>query len=380
MEILLIRDEQDLIFKSNNSLVPDKHKKKQLNNKFASNSVIREIEANPKIYNFIKLHFDLSSKSNYLTSTTNEINLDKLKSDKFSSIINLKKVNDIRFINKFFETVNTILPNSGLYLGKVITYPNRRAAILKKYPPVINQLINFLDYIFSRVLPKVPISKKIYFFLTKGRGRVMSRAEMFGRLYSCGFEIIDYRSINHFLFFVVKKVKDPHYDNNPTYAPIISLNRIGKNGKLFKVYKLRTMHPFSEYLQEYVYNRNKLQEGGKLKNDFRISPEGRVLRKFWIDEIPMFINFFRGEMKLVGVRPLSEHYFSLYTKELQVLRIKSKPGLIPPFYVDMPTTLEEIMLSEIKYLKAYQKRPYYTDFIYFFKSLFNILIKSKRSN
>ena len=96
--------------------------------------------------------------------------------------------------------------------------------------------------------------------------------------------------------------------NNPTYAPIISLNRIGKNGKIIKVYKLRTMHPFSEYLQEYVYNRNELQEGGKIKNDFRISPEGRIFRKFWIDEIPMLINIFKGEMKLVGVRPLSEAF------------------------------------------------------------------------
>ena len=209
---------------------------------------------------------------------------------------------------------------------------------------------------------------------------MISRAETFGRLYSCGFEIIDEISINHSLFFVAKKVKDPYYDNNPTYAPIISLKRIGKNGKMFKVYKLRTMHPFSEYLQEYVYNKNQLKEGGKIKNDFRISPEGRIFRKFWIDELPMFINFFKGEMKLVGVRPLSEHYFSLYTKELQTLRTKTKPGLIPPFYVDMPTTLEEIMASEIKYLKAYKKRPYYTDFIYFFKSLYNILIKNKRSS
>ena len=380
MKILLIKNETDLIFKSKTSLLSHKKKKKNLNNKFTSNSVIRESDANHKMFNFINLYFDLSSKTNCLTSTTNEINLEKLTSGKFSSIINLKKVNDIRYINKFFATVNAILPNSGLYLGKVVTYPNRRAAILKKYPPVLNQIIYFLDYIFSRILPKLPIAKNIYFYLTKGIGRVMSRAEMFGRLYSCGFEIIDQKPIDHSLFFVVKKVKDPNYDNNPTYAPIIRLNRIGKNGKLFKVYKLRTMHPFSEYLQEYVYNRNKLQEGGKLKNDFRISPEGRVLRKFWIDEIPMLINFFRGEMKLVGVRPLSEHYFSLYTKELQDLRIKTKPGLIPPFYVDMPTNLEEIMLSEIKYLKAYQKKPYHTDFVYFFKSIFNILVKGRRSS
>jgi lipopolysaccharide/colanic/teichoic acid biosynthesis glycosyltransferase len=85
-------------------------------------------------------------------------------------------------------------------------------------------------------------------------------------------------------------------------------------------------------------------------------------------------------MKLVGVRPLSEHYFSLYTKELQTLRTKHKPGLIPPFYVDMPVTLEEIMASEMRYLKAYEKRPLYTDFYYLYKSINNILLKGKRSS
>ena len=129
-----------------------------------------------------------------------------------------------------------------------------------------------------------------------------------------------------------------------------------------------------------MFQKNDLKDGGKIKDDFRISPEGKILRKFWIDELPMIFNLLKGEMKLVGVRPLSGHYFSLYTKELQELRVKTKPGLIPPFYVDMPVTLEEIIASEIKYLKAYEKAPYHTDFTYFFKSLYNILIKRKRSS
>jgi len=379
MEVLLIKNEQDLIFKSKSSLVLGKHKKKQLNNSFAYNSVKREIGANRKLSNFINLYFNLSLTSNYLTSTSDQINLEKLTFGKFSSILNLKKVNDIRYINKFFETVNTILPNSGLYLGKVVTYPNRRSAILKKYPSILNKIIYFFDYIFSRVLPKLPILKNLYFHLTKGKGRVISRAEMYGRLYSCGFEIIDEKTINHSLFFVAKKVKDPCYDQNPTYAPLISLNRIGKNGKIIKVYKLRTMHPFSEYLQEYVYKRNELQEGGKIKNDFRISPEGRIFRKFWIDEIPMLINIFKGEMKLVGVRPLSKHFYSLYDEDLQQKRIKNKPGFIPPFYVDLPKTMSEIMESERKYLELYDQSPFITDVKYFFMAFKNVLFKGARS-
>ena len=140
------------------------------------------------------------------------------------------------------------------------------------------------------------------------------------------------------------------------------------------------MRPYSEYLQEYVFQKNDLKEGGKIKDDFRISPEGKILRKFWIDELPMIFNLLKGEMKLVGVRPLSQHYFSLYTKELQELRVKTKPGLIPPFYVDMPITLEEIIVSELKYLKAHEKAPYTTDFIYFWKSMNTIFIKRKRSS
>ena len=379
MEVLLIKNEQDLIFKSKSSSILKIHKKKQRNNSFTFNSVEKDIVANSKLSNFINLYFNLSSRRNYLTSTSDQINLEKLTFGKFSSILNLKKVNDIRYINKFFETVNTILPNSGLYLGKVVTYPNRRSAILKKYPPILNKIIYFFDYIFSRVLPKLPILKNLYFHLTKGKGRVISRAEMYGRLYSCGFEIIDEKTINHSLFFVAKKVKDPCYDQNPTYAPLISLSRIGKNGKIIKVHKIRTMHPYSEYLQEYVYNRNELQEGGKIKNDFRISPEGKIFRKFWIDEIPMLINIFKGEMKLVGVRPLSKHYYSLYDEDLQQKRIKNKPGFIPPFYVDLPKTMSEIMESERKYLELYDQSPFITDVKYFFMAFKNVLFKGARS-
>tara|TARA_B100001059_G_scaffold7672_1_gene6406 strand:- start:1533 stop:2714 length:1182 start_codon:yes stop_codon:yes gene_type:complete len=379
MKVLFIKNEQDLIFKSKSSLTPSKHKKKQLNNNFAFNSVKREIGDNRKLSNFINLYFNLSLKSNYLTSSSDQINLEKLTFGKFSSILNLKKVNDIRYINKFFETANTILPYSGLYLGKVVTYPNRRSAILKKYPLILNKIIYIFDYIFFRVLPKLPIAKNLYFRLTKGKGRVISRAEMYGRLYSCGFEIIDQKNINHSLYFVVKKVKDPCYDQNPTYAPLISLNRIGKNGKIIKVYKLRTMHPFSEYLQEYVCNRNELQEGGKIKNDFRISPEGRIFRKYWIDELPMLLNIFKGEMKLVGVRPLSQHYYSLYDEDLQQKRIKNKPGFIPPFYVDLPKTISEIMESERKYLELYDQSPFITDVKYFFMAFKNVLFNGVRS-
>jgi lipopolysaccharide/colanic/teichoic acid biosynthesis glycosyltransferase len=104
-----------------------------------------------------------------------------------------------------------------------------------------------------------------------------------------------------------------------------------------------------------------------------------LLRKVWLDEVPMIWNLLRGDIKLVGVRPLSRQYFNLYHAELKEKRIQFKPGLIPPYYADMPSTLEEIMESEMRYLSAYTHSPIATDFRYFFKILKNIVFKGARS-
>ena len=94
------------------------------------------------------------------------------------------------------------------------------------------------------------------------------------------------------MHFILKKAKPPRTDPNPTYGPLIRLKRLGKDGKVIYIKKLRTMHPYSEYLQDYVYQTNALQEGGKFRDDFRVTSWGRILRTLWIDELPQFINFF----------------------------------------------------------------------------------------
>jgi lipopolysaccharide/colanic/teichoic acid biosynthesis glycosyltransferase len=104
------------------------------------------------------------------------------------------------------------------------------------------------------------------------------------------------------------------------------------------------------------------------------------MRKLWLDELPMIWNMLRGEMKLVGVRPLSEHFFGLYPEDMQELRTQTKPGLVPPFYADLPVTLDEVIASERKYLEAYLKRPIATDWKYFWAAFYNIVIKRARSN
>ena len=340
-----------------------------------------------EVLNFIEKHVLLDdSKISILLETGSHINLMSLQNfhgllaGTLDNVINIKKLNDVKFINKFLETSNQVLSQEGLFFGYIETLQNRKSRILNKYPRPLNRSVYFIDFILKRVFPKFPLTKKIYFFLTRGKNRVISEMEIYGRLYSCGFELLDSKEINDKLWFVGRKRTVPSYNSEATYGPLIKLKRHGKNNDLFRVYKLRTMYPFSEYLQEYIASKYGLQKGGKFNNDPRVTTAGRFLRKYWLDEVPMIINLLKGEMKLFGVRPLSSHYLGLYPDHVKELRANSKPGLIPPFYADLPQTLEEIIASEEEYLVSYFKSPVSTDIKYFYKAAHNILIKRIRSN
>lgn len=298
----------------------------------------------------------------------------------FENIVNFRNINDSRYLNKYFEAVNNKLPDNGIFVGCAETKELRKKRILGRQLRAAAYLFYIWDFIIRRVLPKLNTTKRLYFYFTKGRNRVLTLSEILGRLVSCGFEIIDYQKTGDRLYFVTKKNKKPAYDTNPSYGPLVKLKRVGKNGKIINVYKLRTMHPYSEYLQDFIYNRNSLDSGGKFRDDFRITSWGKFLRKSWIDEIPMFYNWFKRELKLVGVRPISSQYFNLYPEEFRKERIKFKPGLIPPYYADLPKTLDEIVESERRYLIEYKKSPFKTDVKYFFMAFYNIIMKNARSN
>ena len=139
------------------------------------------------------------------------------------------------------------------------------------------------------------------------------------------------------------------------------------------------MHPYSEFIQDDVYKKNHLDSSGKIKNDFRVTRWGRVIRKYFIDEIPQIYNWLRGDIKLIGVRALSHHFFNLYPKDLKRLRTNFKPGLIPPYYSDLPKSFDEIIQSEKKYLTKKQANPFLTDVAYFLKALSNIIFSGARS-
>ena len=328
---------------------------------------------------YIASFVDTGSHTTEFIATSTVFNIAVMNGKAIRSIVNLKRMNDIENVNEFLAYVNRKLPYGGLYIGCVETIGQRKTRILNKFSKAISYPYYVLDFILKRVFPKWGPTRKIYRLLTRGNNRAMSLTETLGRLRICGFKIEEYAEVDNLTYFVVRKIARPVQKTDEKYGMVIRLRRIGKGGELFNVYKFRTMHPYAEFLQEYVYVKDHLAANGKFSNDFRVTSWGRWMRRLWLDEQLMWINWLRREMKLVGVRPLSKQYFTLYPEEFRKRRINYKPGLIPPFYVDLPKTIEEIVESERKYLDAYDAHPWLTDFRYFWKSVYNIAVRGARS-
>ena len=330
-------------------------------------------------FEFLSAYVDFNSKEVFTEATTTRFNIQKIPAGKYNAIVNLKRVNDIRWINKFFESVNSKLNYGDQFIGFVETKNNRKDRILNKMPFPFNWIRYTGDFILYRVLPKMKYSKRIYFYITKGHNRVLTKAETLGRLVSCGFEIKDVKQIGKLTYFVTEKVIEPYYDENPSYGPLFKMRRVGKGGKIIEVYKFRTMHPYAEYLQDYVLKINGYSEIGKPADDFRMTNWGKFMRRYWLDELPQLINVLKGEMKLVGIRPLSKRFLQEYPEDVLQLRLKHKPGCVPPYVALLKQEVEEYIESERIYLTEKEKHPYITDTKYFFKALYNIITNKIRS-
>lgn len=305
--------------------------------------------------------------------------LDRYSKHSLDAIINTCRFNHISYINRYLIELHHKLKSGGYFLGHVYTIEQEKRKLEKKYPHFFHFIFYPFHFIFLRVFPKLPVLRSLYLYFNGGKRRALSKAEALGRLYYCGFKILETQETPNGFLFLSKKMKTPSRDPDPSFGPLIKLDRVGMNGEVFKLYKFRTMHPYSEYLQDYIHEINGIQENGKFSDDFRVTEWGRWFRRLWIDELPQLYNWVKGDIKIVGVRALSEHYFSLYPEDVQELRTQTKPGLVPPYYADMPDNFEEIVESERKYLLKKKEKPFLTDFTYFFKVFNNIIFHNARS-
>jgi exopolysaccharide biosynthesis polyprenyl glycosylphosphotransferase len=128
--------------------------------------------------------------------------------------------------------------------------------------------------------------------------------------------------------------------------------RVGQHGRLFHILKFRTMRVNAEGMQTALEDQNE-QSGPvfKMRNDPRITPLGRILRKYSIDELPQFINVLRGDMTLVGPRPPVPKEVEQY-EPWQRRRLSVVPGLTCIWQVSGRNEIEfrDWMYLDLRYI------------------------------
>ena len=140
--------------------------------------------------------------------------------------------------------------------------------------------------------------------------------------------------------------------------------RLGLNGKTFKLYKFRTMYlnndpgKHKDYIRKYIgEQKNAAVEPGvfKLKNDLRITPVSKFLRKISFDELPQLINVLKGEMSLVGPRPPIHYECDLYDIWHRRRLLSCKPGITGLWQVTgrSRTTFDEMVRLDLEYINKW---------------------------
>lgn len=153
-------------------------------------------------------------------------------------------------------------------------------------------------------------------------------------------------------------------------------NRVGMNGRIFKLYKFRSMHINAEERKKELASQNEMSGDlmFKLKNDPRVTTVGKFLRKASIDELPQFLNVLKGDMSLVGTRPPTVDEVSHY-KSYHRRRISIKPGITGMWQVsgrNAITNFDEVVTLDTKYIDQWSV---WLDFKIMVKTVFVVFAK-----
>lgn len=133
--------------------------------------------------------------------------------------------------------------------------------------------------------------------------------------------------------------------------------RIGKNGKEFKLYKFRSMVPNAEEILKQTLKTDKVRAAEwkkyqKFENDPRITKVGNILRKTSLDEVPQFINILKGDMSMIGPRPLVPGELDSHNGNHELYE-SVRPGITGWWACNgrSATTYEERLALEYYYVK-----------------------------
>lgn len=134
---------------------------------------------------------------------------------------------------------------------------------------------------------------------------------------------------------------------------IFTQNRTGKDGRVFRMYKFRSMYVDAEKRRSELLARNEA-DGPlfKIADDPRVTKVGRFIRRTSIDELPQLVNILKGEMSIVGPRPLVTYEQNQCT-EYQAQRLLVKPGLTCIWQVSgrSDTSFDELIEMDLEYIR-----------------------------
>ena len=161
--------------------------------------------------------------------------------------------------------------------------------------------------------------------------------------------------------------------DSPGDGAIFRQRRVGRDGKLFWLYKFRTMCPDAEEQLNELLSQNQMDGPVfKIKGDPRITRVGRFLRKTSLDELPQLLNVLQGDMSIVGPRPALPREVELYS-DYQRQRLYVTPGLscywqIAPHRNEM--SFDEWVALDLKYI---QERSFWVDWKIIFRTFRSML-------
>ena len=240
---------------------------------------------------------------------------------------NLDAVDDIIRNRKIEEVIIALDKSESEYIGLVIEHCERTTVNIKVVPGTYDYLVGSVRSSHILGAPLIEISPQI----------LTSWEIFFKRSFDIGFAIFALLFLSPIYFLIMVLVK--WNDSGPA---MYKQERIGRNGKPFFIYKFRSMYIDAE----------KAGPALSKDNDPRITPIGRLLRKFRLDELPQFWNVLIGDMSIVGPRPERQFFIDQIIKVAPHYRHlhKVRPGVTSWGQVKFgyASSVEE-MVEKLKY-------------------------------
>lgn len=307
-------------------------------------------------------------------------------------LVGTRPLNAVRRLNLYLQDCAAHVAMGGYLALRYTPLDQVLDRLRERYAGALYPFAYLAHFVWYRAIPKLPWLDVLYFskpfaFLDhllyrpgRGRNRVISRSEVWGRLAFYGFEVVREDRAEGGCVLVARRTGRPVKNRKPSYYAVVALEKVGLDGEVVRLLKVRSMFPFSEFLQKKIFESHGLTATGKFKNDFRLTEYGPLIRSSWIDELPGIYNWLRGDVKLVGMRATSPHFLGLYPPSVYDRYILVKPGLVPPIFDEKTAGFEQIVEVESTYLRRYLAAPVRTDIAYFWYTFRDIVFRRVRSH